>query len=147
MITANLNKLDLNEFQAESAPDQQCRATFPIFGALGTHNSAMVYFELESGKNLGRHTDSEEEILLVLEGEVEVTVGREKCKLGAGEIGLVPTMLPHDLKNIGKGQARVLGFFGAPNIVATFDNAWLPTHSRTVDTALLAGPVDEPVSR
>lgn len=145
MITANLNELELNRFEAENDPAQQCEATFPIFGALGTRNSAMVYFELEEGKNLGRHTDSEEEILLILEGDVEVTVGDETGRVSAGHIALVPTMVPHDLRNCGSGRARVLGFFGAPNIVATFDNVWLPTHSNVVDTSQLIQPAETPV--
>jgi quercetin dioxygenase-like cupin family protein len=139
MITADLNNLELTAFRAENEPSQACRSTFPTLGALGTENSAMVYFELDEGHNLGRHTDSVEEILLVLEGTVEVTVGSERGQLSAGQIGLVPTMVPHDLRNIGKGTARVVGFFGAPNIVATFDNTWQPTGSNQVDTAKMTG--------
>ena len=136
MITVNLNKLELNEFTGKDNPTQHCRATFPLLGAHGTENSATVYFELEPGKNLGRHTDSAEEILLILEGEVEATVGDEKGRISRGEIALVPTMAPHDLRNIGEGTAKVLGFFGgANNIVATFDETWLPTNSNVVDTA------------
>lgn len=144
MITANLNELELNRFDAENDPDQQCEATFPIFGALGARNSAMVYFELEAGKNLGRHTDSEEEILLILDGDVEVTVGDETGRISAGHIALVPKMVPHDIRNCGTARARVLGFFGSPNIVATFDNIWLPVHSNVVDTSHLIQPADVP---
>ncbi len=135
MITANLNQIQLVDFEAQNEPSQACRAAFPMLGAVGTKNSAMVYFELEPGHNLGRHTDSTEEILLILDGEVEVTVGEENGRLSAGEIALVPTMAPHDLKNIGSHSARVVGFFGAPNIVATFDKAWKQVGSNVVDTA------------
>jgi mannose-6-phosphate isomerase-like protein (cupin superfamily) len=89
---------------------------------------------------LGRHTDSAEESLLILEGAVEVSVGEEKAKLSKGEIAVAPKMAPHDLRNVGKEKARVLGFFGgANNIVATFDEVWLPTNTNVVDTALMAG--------
>jgi len=135
MITANLNQIELTEFQSQGDADQRCRATFPIFGALGTRNSAMVYIELDEGKKLGRHTDSAEEVLLVIEGEVEATIGDETGRLRSGEIALVPTMAPHDMRNIGNGRARIVGFFGAQNNVATFDNIWSPTDSNVVDTS------------
>lgn len=95
-----------------------------------------VYFEIEPGDHLGRHTDSAEELLLILEGEMEVTIGDEKSAASKGTIALVPPMVPHDLRNIGTSKAKVLGFFGgANNIVATFDEVWLPTNSNTVNTA------------
>ncbi|MCB0571982.1 MAG: cupin domain-containing protein [Phaeodactylibacter sp.] len=136
MTTVDLNQLSLNEFTAKNDPAQHCRATFPLLGAHGTQQSATVYIELEPGKSLGRHTDSAEELLLVLEGEVEATVGNEKGLLSKGQIALVPRLEPHDLRNTGQGTARILGFFGgANNIVATFDEVWLPTNSNVVDTA------------
>ncbi|MCB9300400.1 MAG: cupin domain-containing protein [Lewinellaceae bacterium] len=136
MITVNLNQLELNEFTAKNDPSQHCRATFPLLGAHGAKQSATVYIELEPGKNLGRHTDSAEELLLVLEGEVEVQVGTEQGRLSKGEIALVPKMVSHDLRNIGDKTAKILGFFGgANNIVATFDEVWLPTNTNVVDTA------------
>lgn len=146
MITANINKLELTEFRTEQDPSQGCRATFPMFGALGTRNSATVYFELDAGEHLGRHTDSEEELLFIVDGEVEVSVADEIGRLQKGEIALVPKMVPHDLKNIGERPARVLGFFGAPHIVATFDNTWQPVGSNVVDTKGMAQRATEPIS-
>ena len=146
MITANINRLELTEFRTEQDPNQGCRATFPMFGALGTRNSATVYFELDSGEHLGRHTDSEEELLFIVDGEVEVSVGEETGRLEKGEIALVPKMVPHDLKNIGRGTAKVLGFFGAPHIVATFDNTWQLVGSNVVDTSQMAQQAAEPKS-
>lgn len=138
MTTVNLNALQLAEFTGATDPTQHCHATFPLLGAHGTKHTATVYFELEPGKNLGRHTDSAEELLLILEGTVEVSVGSEQGMLSQGEIALVPVMVPHDLRNVGEGKARVLGFFGGANhIVATFDQTWQPTGSNTVDTSLV----------
>lgn len=140
MLTVNLNKLELTEFTGKTNSRQHCRASFPLLGVMGSKNSAAVYFELQPGDYLGRHTDSAEESLLILAGEVEVSVGEEKGKLAKGEIAVVPMMVPHDLRNIGKETAKVLGFFGgANNIVATFDEVWLPTNSNVVDTAQMAG--------
>lgn len=141
MITTNLNKLDLHETWAENDPTQHCRSTFPLASALGTENSTVVYFELAPGDHLGRHTDSAEEVLFIVAGTVEVTVGEEQGQLSQGELAVVPTMVPHDLRNVGRETARVAGFFGSPNLVATFDNVWLPNNSRVVDTTVVFSQV------
>jgi quercetin dioxygenase-like cupin family protein len=136
MITTDLNTVELTEFIAKSKPGQRCKATFPLFAAHGTTSSATVYFELAPGEELGTHTDSAEELLFIVEGEVEATVGNETERLAKSQIAVVPKMVPHNLRNIGQRTAKVLGFFGgANNIVATFDEVWLPTESNRVDTA------------
>lgn len=139
MLTVDLNKLELNEFIAKENPGQRCKAAFPLLGAMGSKESAMVYVELDPGEELGTHTDSAEETLLVLEGTIEAIIGDEKAEASKGNIVLVPKMLPHNFRNIGKEKVKVLGFFGgANNIVATFENVWSPTESNMVDTAALA---------
>lgn len=140
MTTVNLNELELNEFVGQINPRQHCKATFPLLAAHGSRKLATVYFELEPGDHLGRHTDSAEELLLVLEGEIQAFVGEESGVVSAGSLVLIPEMVAHDLHNIGTGRAKVLGVFGgANNIVATFDEAMNPTESNIVDTARLFG--------
>lgn len=139
MEKVNLNTLELTEFTGKNNPTQHCHATFPLFVANGTQSTATVYFELEAGDTLGRHTDSAEEILVILEGNVEAEIGGETGNLSEGEIALVPKMVPHNIRNTGNSKARVLGIFGGANhIVATFDNIWMPVNSNTVDTSKMA---------
>jgi quercetin dioxygenase-like cupin family protein len=138
MTTVDLKTLELLEFTAKGNSQQHCRATFPLIGAHGSKNLATVYFELEPGDTLGRHTDSAEELIVVLEGELEAHVGGETGRVGAGSITLVPEMMPHNFVNIGNSTAKVLGVFGGKNnIISTFDTEWLPTESSVVDTTLL----------
>jgi quercetin dioxygenase-like cupin family protein len=138
MTTVNLNELELNEFTAKEDALQHCLATFPLVGAHGSEKIATVYFELLPGENLGTHTDSAEELLVVLSGDVEITVNGEKELASDSSIALVPKLAPHDIRNRGTRKARVLGVFGGTNhIVATFENEWLPANSNVVDTALL----------
>jgi quercetin dioxygenase-like cupin family protein len=137
MIITNLNKLELFDTWNVDDPAMRCRSAFPLLGAMGTKNSAVVYFELEPGDYLGRHTDSAEEVLLVLAGSVDVAVGDEQGRLSQGEMAVVPEMVPHALYNVGQEKARVIGFFGSANIVATFDKTWQPANSNVVDTAAM----------
>jgi quercetin dioxygenase-like cupin family protein len=141
MITVDLNNLELTEFTGKDNEQLHCLATFPMFSAHGTQTSATVYFELEPGDSLGWHTDSVEELLLILQGDVEISVGSETTEAATGTIALVPIMVPHNLTNIGDSKARVLGFFGRKDMVATFEEVWLPTNSNTVDTAAMAAAV------
>ena len=128
----------MTEFTAPENPGQRCKAAFPLLGSMGSKNSAAVYVELDPGEELGTHADSAEETLIVLEGKIEATVGEETAVASIGELILVPKMVLHNFRNIGDKKVKVLGFFGgANNIIATFENVWLPTESNMVDTSLI----------
>lgn len=135
MLTVDLTTLPLQTNWTAADPTQRCRSAFPLFGGVGTERISMVYFELDPGEQLGRHTDSAEELLLILEGAVEVTVGEERGVLSAGHAAIVPTMAPHNLRNIGAGVVRVAGIFPEPQLVATFDQVWDSMGTRVVDTS------------
>ncbi len=136
MITTNLNEVELTEFSVQQNPGQRCKATFPLFAAHGTKESATVYFELYPGDFLGTHTDSAEELLYIVDGDVEITVGNEIGRLSKGHLAVVPKLIPHSVKNIGSNTAKVLGFFGgANNVVSIFEEIWQPIESNMVDTS------------
>ena len=122
MLTFNTHTEELIDVASEIEPDRRVRVGFPTHSARGAASSATVLFQLEPGARLGRHTDSAEELLLVLEGAGEASVGDETGRLAAGEAALVPAMLPHDIRNAGDGPLRVLGFFSSSTVVATFDH-------------------------
>jgi quercetin dioxygenase-like cupin family protein len=121
MHHVHLDSIDLIELTSELDPTIRVRVGFPHSSAVGTASTATVYFELEPGAHVGRHSDSAEELLLILEGEGEATVGDETALAGAGAILTVPAMEPHDIRNVGSGPLRVLGFFSASTVVSTFD--------------------------
>lgn len=134
MIAERIEDLELMEGWYEDDPTMRVKVNFPFFLGTGTKNTAVVYFEIEPGYRLGTHTDSAEEILLVLEGEVEVSLGDEERRLSAGEMALVPAMVPHGLRNVGEETVRVAGFFSSNVIVSTFDQPLMPFGQRVVGT-------------
>ncbi len=83
---------------------------------------------------LGTHTDSAEEILLVLEGTAAVSLGDERGRLSAGEMALVPAMVPHGLRNVGDETVRVVGFFSSNVIMSMFDRPIMPFGQRVLGT-------------
>src|SRR5918998_968868 len=99
MLKVNLDKLDkMTNYGAEDNDDPNRKVTgnFALYSAAGTKSGAAVYFELEPGKELGAHTDSAEEIVYVVDGTIEATVGNDddddKDRLSRGELGVVPVM-------------------------------------------------------
>jgi quercetin dioxygenase-like cupin family protein len=142
MLKVNLDKLDkMTNHGAEDDPDRKVTGNFALYSAVGTKSGAAVYFELEPGKELGAHTDSAEEIVYVIDGTVEATLGNnEKDSLSGGEFGVVPVMERHNFRNVGTNTAKVIGFFSSPNIVSTFEKVFMPANLREFDTTKLPAP-------
>ena len=134
MIAERIDQLELLEVWYENDPTMRLKVNFPFFLGTGTKSTAVVYFEIEPGHRLGTHTDSAEEVLLVLEGEAEVSLEDEQGLLSAGEMALVPAMVPHGLRNAGDETVRVVGFFSSNVVVSTFDQPMMPFNQRVVGT-------------
>lgn len=120
MIAVHTRELELAEIRTPGDDSRHVRAAFPVHWEAGSAATSMVYFELDPGMHLGTHRDTPEELLVVLEGEVEATVGEERVRLGPGSVAVVPSMAPHDVRNVGEGTARVCGVFPANTMVAHF---------------------------
>jgi len=134
MIAEKIERLELLEVWYENDPTVRLRVNFPFFLGTGTKSTAVVYFEVEPGHRLGTHTDSAEEILLILQGTAEVSLGSERGQLSAGGMALVPAMVPHGLRNIGDETVRVVGFFSSNVVVSIFDQPVMPFGGRVVGT-------------
>lgn len=141
MKTANLTKLALREAWYEQDPRMRVKVDFPFYGATGNDSSAVVYFEIEPGQYLGVHTDSAEEIILILAGTVEASLGDERGTLGQGEAALIPAMEPHGVRNVGTETARCVGFFVSAAVVSTFDQPLMPFGQQAVGTPPVASAV------
>ena len=140
MHTTDLTRLDLLDAWYEHDPAMRIRVNFPFFAATGSESTAVVYFEIEPGHYLGTHTDSAEEIVLVLAGTVEASLGDERGRLAAGQAALIPAMVPHGVRNVGEETARCVGFFSAATVASTFDQPLLPFGQQAVGTPPVGTP-------
>jgi quercetin dioxygenase-like cupin family protein len=77
MIIVRLGQLELQEEWNEQDPSDRLRSAFALHKGMGSEQSAVVYFELEPGGAVGTHTDSAEEVVLVLDGTLQVTLGED----------------------------------------------------------------------
>lgn len=118
MITIDLDEIELGDAGTAGGP---IRFTFPFHSGTGTASTAAVLFELEPGSALATHTDSAEEVLLILAGEGEAHVGDESGLVRAGHVAIVPAMAPHGIRNVGETTLRVFGFFSSSTVVSTFE--------------------------
>jgi quercetin dioxygenase-like cupin family protein len=137
MQAVQIDELDLFEGWSESDPGMRVRAGFPISSGTGAKSTAIVYFELEPGQHLGTHTDSAEEILLIVSGEGEATIGDERAAVQTGTLAVVPALAPHSVKNTGDEMLRVVGFFSSSTVLSVFDDPMEPFGTRYFATPMV----------
>src|SRR5215207_6402745 len=126
MLTASTPDLDLGEAYLDSDPRARVFPAFPINCFTGAEHTAVVYFEVEPGDYLPTHTDSAEEILYIVAGEGEAQCGDDRGHVRAGDLAVIPSMVPHGIANTGDKTLKVVGFFCDSHIVSTFDEALQP---------------------
>ena len=141
MLTANTRTLYLADAWQDSDPEHaRLRVNFPINRAAGADGSAVVYFEIEPGNHLPAHTDSAEEILYIVAGEAEAELGDERGRVRAGDLAVIPAMVPHGVRNIGDETLKVVGFFNAADVTSEFAEVLRPNTERVVTLAPIPVP-------
>lgn len=132
-----MNAIALDDYElAPAGPG--LRVSFPLHSATGTASTATVLFELDPGAELPVHTDSAEELLVVVQGTAEARVGDEVGRIATHDLALVPPMAPHGLRNVGDDVLRVLGTFSASTVVSTFER---PLQAGGPDVLVIGSPV------
>jgi quercetin dioxygenase-like cupin family protein len=125
------------------------RVSFPAHSATGTASTATVLFELDPGAELPIHTDSAEELLIIVQGTAEARVSDEVGRLSTHQVAVVPPMAPHGLRNVGDDVLRVLGTFSASTVVSTFQQPFEPGGPQVLvigSPVFLGAPLEEPVA-
>jgi quercetin dioxygenase-like cupin family protein len=134
MLTARTSELELLTAWVDSDPDvARVHPAFPINIHTGAADSAVVYFEIEPGQRLPRHTDSAEEILYIVAGEAEAEAGGELGRVRAGDLAVIPAMVPHAVRNTGDETLKVVGFFSEAKIVSNFEEPLQPLGTAEIE--------------
>jgi quercetin dioxygenase-like cupin family protein len=132
MQTVDVYSVPLARGAFASDPTVRFRANFALHGGKGLQQSSVVLIDIQPGKALGEHADSPEQVLLVLEGEIELTIGGERLRAGRGMMAVVPPSTPHSMRNVGDSPARVVGFFPSATVVSTFAEPIHPQGDRVL---------------
>lgn len=59
--------------------------------------SSLTLISFKSGKSRGIHYDEKDEVAQIIEGCVDITIGKETFRLNAGEMIVMPAKIPHGL--------------------------------------------------
>jgi quercetin dioxygenase-like cupin family protein len=132
MLTASTLDLELGEAYIDSDPRGRVFPAFPINCFTGAEHTAVVYFEVRPGDYLPTHTDSAEEVLYIVAGEGEAHAGDERGHVRAGDLAVIPAMVPHGIANTGDEPLKVVGFFCESEIVSTFAEPLQPMEVTTL---------------
>ena len=136
MQTVTTSELELMDSWIESDPEHgRVRPAFPINRSTGSEGGAVVYFEIEPGKYLPRHTDSPEEILYIVAGTAEAEVGGERGIVRAGDLAVIPAMVPHAVHNVGDDTLKVVGFFSEADVTSEFEEPLQPLGVAQIEMA------------
>jgi len=132
MHRIDLCDIPLDEVRIEDDETANWLVSFPFTGdAPGetkteSDSLSVVYNELEPGKRLGFHRDGTDEVLLVLDGTIEVTIGEETDTAGSKGLVLIPAGTRHSVRNIGTETARLIGCFGEGKVESAFEGVVAP---------------------
>jgi quercetin dioxygenase-like cupin family protein len=138
VITFQTDALALGAFWHDEEPRWRGRGGFPLVGVPGTESVGAVYFEIEPGDSLGLHTDSLDEVIVVLSGTALATIGDETGELRTGGVAFIPAMVPHGFKSVGDEPLCCLGIFPDSNVVSTFAYSLQPFETRVLAFKTLA---------
>src|ERR1051326_6668186 len=78
----------------------QPRETFPGFKGHFVHSANMtfVHWTIEAGATLPEHAHVHEQVVNMIEGVFELTIGGETSKLGQGSVAIIPSNARHSGK-------------------------------------------------
>jgi len=77
----------------------------------GTTSSSMSLSLLGTGAGTPLHVHETDELIVVLNGELEMVIDSETYNVGASHTIIVPPNVPHKFTNIRECDVQILGFF------------------------------------
>jgi quercetin dioxygenase-like cupin family protein len=91
--------------------DIRQREPVPGYRVRFVHSDSMTvaFWEIEAGSSMPEHSHSHEQIVNLLEGEFELTVGDETRTLVPGVVAVVPPDVPHSGRAV--ARCRIVDVF------------------------------------
>jgi quercetin dioxygenase-like cupin family protein len=134
LFTAQLDQLELFESWTQADPEIASKSAIALSSREGSTSTQVFYLVCEPRKRIGRHVHSAEEVLLVLEGTAEVSVGDERAQLSAGAIALIPAGVPHEPLNVGSDTLRCVAYLSRAAALHTWEVPLMPMENTTFVT-------------
>lgn len=96
-----LAELDLVEAWSKADPSERVRFTFVVNAETGSDRCAVAYAELAPGAAIPRHSDSANEFVVVLAGEVGVEIDDEPTTAAEGALVHFAAGVRHRSRRLG----------------------------------------------
>ena len=78
-------------------------------------SSNLSYHVAQVGAGPPLHYHEDDELIVILEGTLEVRIGEEVSVVGPDHTVVVPSKVPHSFTVVGPGVAKMMTFFPVPN--------------------------------
>jgi quercetin dioxygenase-like cupin family protein len=129
VITVNPRTVELSDSWQEEDDTARWRSGSGHLPSAGAAGSGSSLLEVDPGHRLPRHTDSAEEIVVVLAGTAEVHLGDERAKIPAGGLALIPKCVPHEVRNASDEVLRFAAVYAEPDVVTRYEKEVQPDGS------------------
>jgi mannose-6-phosphate isomerase-like protein (cupin superfamily) len=129
MIHVDPAQLELSDAWQEQDPTARWRSGPGHSPSTGAADSGSSIIEVDPGHRLPRHTDSAEEVIVVLAGRADVEIGGERCAAPPGALVVVPKCVPHEVTNAGSDVLRFAAIYVEPDVVTTYEHEVQPDGS------------------
>lgn len=73
-------------------------------------NMTFGFVEIEAGSDLPAHSHPHEQITYIIEGELDMIIGGEQCKLTPGMYHIIPSNVVHSA--VARSQCKLIDVFG-----------------------------------
>ena len=126
MIARAAGDADLSDAWVEGDSTARWRTAAVVTPSAGSRDSGAVLLEVQPGCRLEPHTDSAEEIVVVVAGRARVTVGGEAAELDAGGVALIPADAPHDVRSVGDEALRFVAVYAGADVTTSYERPVQP---------------------
>ncbi len=100
---------------AHETPWRPCYRKWDIVGPELGMSANLSYSVAQVGAGAPLHLHEDAELIVILEGELEVRLGDETRVVGPDHTLAIPPNVKHGFTVVGSGEAKLLTFFPAPN--------------------------------
>jgi quercetin dioxygenase-like cupin family protein len=127
MPALTLDELDFSDAWVEGDPSARWRSAAGHGPSIGARASGSSVLAVPPGCRLPVHTDSAEEIAVVVAGTAEVVTGGERSTVPAGGLALIPADVPHEVRNVGEEELRFVAVYADTDVVSRYEQPIQPS--------------------
>ena len=124
------DQLDFSDAWIEGDGSARWRSAAGHGPSTGAHASGSSILAVAPGCRLPVHTDSAEEVAVVVAGTAEVVTAEERSTVPSGGLALIPADVPHEVRNVGDEELRFVAVYADTDVVSHYEQPIQPSGAR-----------------